>query len=141
MSNELAISNSLPELAADINVAHDQAAQALRDGIHHAIRAGELLLKAKAQLSHGKWLPWLQANCEIPERTAQAYMRLACLPVEKRNAVADLPLRDALSAIRSQRKSRRVTHPARSEVITIEEDLEADEYRGAFLLRAADALA
>jgi hypothetical protein len=31
-------------------------------------------------------------------------MRLARLPVEKRNAVADLPLREALSAIRSREK-------------------------------------
>jgi hypothetical protein len=44
----------------------------------------------------------LQANCEIPERTVQAYMRLARLPIQKRNGVADLPLREALSAIRSR---------------------------------------
>src|SRR5262249_7175396 len=69
-----------------------------------AIAAGDLLLKAKAQLKHGGWLDWLKANCEISERTVQAYMRLARLPVEKRNAVADLPLREALSAIRSRQE-------------------------------------
>jgi hypothetical protein len=69
--------------------------------INHAIAAGELLLEAKRQVKHGEWLPWLAENCDIAERTAQAYMRLARTPLEKRNAVADLPLRDALASLAS----------------------------------------
>jgi hypothetical protein len=91
-------------LAARIHDEHRAAVGALKQGVLHAIAAGDLLLKAKAQLKHGGWLDWLKANCEIPERTVQAYMRLARLPVEKRNAVADLPLREALSAICSRQE-------------------------------------
>jgi hypothetical protein len=98
------IAPPLTDLAARIQDEHQAAASALRQGVLHAIAAGELLLEAKAQLKHGGWLDWLKANCEIPERTVQAYMRLARLPVEKRNAVADLPLREALSAIRSRQE-------------------------------------
>jgi len=94
-------SNSLADLAARIHQQHDAASNALKSAVDHAIAAGELLLQAKEQLKHGTWLPWLQANCEIPERTVQAFMRLARLLIQKRNAVADLPLREALSAIRS----------------------------------------
>jgi hypothetical protein len=94
----------LADLAARINNEHQAASGALKQGVLHAIAAGDLLLKAKAQLKHGGWLDWLKANCEIPERTVQAYMRLARLPIEKRNAVADLPLREALSAIRSRQE-------------------------------------
>jgi hypothetical protein len=93
---------SLADLAARIQREHESAAGALKSAVIHAIEAGSLLLEAKRQLKHGGWLQWLHDNCEIPERTVQAYMRLARLPVEKRSAVADLPLRDALSAIRSR---------------------------------------
>jgi hypothetical protein len=96
--------DELPKLAARIHDEHQAATSALRQGVLHAIAAGDLLLEAKARLKHGGWLDWLKANCEIPERTVQAYMRLARLPVEKRNAVADLPLREALLAIRSRQE-------------------------------------
>lgn len=96
---------SLADLAARIRDKHQAAAAALKNAVAHAISAGNLLLEAKKQMNHGEWLPWLQDNCDIPERTAQAYMRLARMPLEKRNAVADLPLREALSAIRSRERS------------------------------------
>jgi hypothetical protein len=101
MSGALAQS-TLATLAAQIREHHQAAGDTLKRAVAHAITAGELLLEAKRKLKHGNWLSWLQENCEIPERTVQAYMRLARLPIEKRNAVADLPLREALSAIRSR---------------------------------------
>jgi hypothetical protein len=69
------ISADLREIGIQINDAHSEAERSLRASVEHAIRAARL---------------------------AQAYMRLARLPIQKRNAVADLPLRDALSAIRSR---------------------------------------
>jgi len=72
--------------------------------VEHAIAAGELLLEAKGQVRHGDWASWLAKNCDFAERTVQAYMRLARAPLEKRNAVADLPLRDALAAIASPKR-------------------------------------
>jgi hypothetical protein len=92
---------TLPTLAARIRHEHEQVATSMMSAINHAIAAGELLLEAKRQVKHGAWLPWLAENCDIAERTAQAYMRLARTPLEKRNAVADLPLRDALASLAS----------------------------------------
>src|SRR5262249_196122 len=97
-------SPELDDLVTRINDEHRAATNALRQGVLEGIGGGDLIVKAKAQLKHGGWLDWLKANCEIPERTVQAYMRLARLPIEKRNAVADLPLREALSAIRSRQE-------------------------------------
>jgi hypothetical protein len=54
-----------------------QSAPPLRGGLRHPIAAGELLIEARRLQPHGGWLRWLEANCQIPERTAQAYMRLA----------------------------------------------------------------
>ena len=53
---------ALADLASSINTAHQQAERALRDGLLHAIRAGELLLLTKRQVEHGEWENWLQAN-------------------------------------------------------------------------------
>jgi hypothetical protein len=70
--------NSLADLAARIRAEHEAAGRALRDGLRHAIAAGALLIEAKQQIGkHGAWLPWLAENCSVPERTAQAYMRVA----------------------------------------------------------------
>src|SRR5690348_3455939 len=70
-------SNSLTDLAARIRTEHEATAMALKRGIQHAISAGGMLIQAKTQLKHGAWLPWLQDHCDIPERTARLYMRLA----------------------------------------------------------------
>jgi hypothetical protein len=89
----------LDKLATLIQQRHEAVAASLKEAVSNAIAAGELLLEAKKQVGHGEWLPWLAENCDISERTAQAYMRLARAPLEMRNAVADLPLREALAAI------------------------------------------
>jgi hypothetical protein len=39
-----------------------------------AIRIGELLVGKKAALGHGQWLPWVEANAQFSEATAQRYM-------------------------------------------------------------------
>lgn len=79
------------------------AGAALKDGLKHAIAAGQLLVEAKAQLNHGQWSPWLAEHCSISERTAQSYMRLARslgnLEAVKAQRVADLSFRDALRSL------------------------------------------
>lgn len=91
--------NSLPDLAARIRAAH----QAVGEAMKHAIAAGELLAEAKSKVPHGDWLLWLEANCEMSERTAQGYMRiareLARLEPAKAQRVADLSVRDALRSL------------------------------------------
>lgn len=95
--------DDLPELAHRINESVEGVANAATSMVAHALEAGSLLNQAKARVAHGDWETWLAANCTVAPRTAQAYMRLAkhipSLPQEKRNAVADMPLREVIRAI------------------------------------------
>lgn len=94
--------NELLDIASEIRSEHDAAQRSASEAVAHATRAGELLLEARAVLPHGQFLPWLAANVEFGERTAQGYMKLAKLTDEKRNAVADLSLRGALRELRAE---------------------------------------
>jgi len=102
--------NLLPvnNLAVQINTYHKQATECANKAVEYAFKAGELLLEAKATVKHGEWLKWLENNFEDSERTAQTYMRLVKelpnLESEKRNAVADLPLRDAVKMLSEPKK-------------------------------------
>ncbi len=42
-----------------------------------ARRAGEHLLKAKEQVRHGEFKPWIERNCAFSYSTAKAYMQTA----------------------------------------------------------------
>lgn len=68
---------SLIELADEIRVEHAACEAAMSSTVQHAIRAGELLTAAKAQVAHGEWLPWLAENFEFTRRTASTYMACA----------------------------------------------------------------
>lgn len=100
---EIAASNSLADLAGRIVIEHQAVSTALKDGVRHAITAGELLIEAKAQLQHGQWLPWLGQHCTISERTAQLYMRCArnrtAIEEQIRNGDADLSLNEAAAML------------------------------------------
>jgi hypothetical protein len=97
------LAHTLSDLAQKINHHHIEAERAAKSAVEHAIQAGNYLLIAKAQVKHGEWLPWLEANCEVSERTAQAYMRIARelpkLDEGKAQRVADLSLRDAMALL------------------------------------------
>jgi hypothetical protein len=67
----------LATIAAELQHEVEQAEQAWQDAVGHAIRAGELLIEAKAGVNNGGWLPWLEANFRGSVRSAQGYMRLA----------------------------------------------------------------
>jgi hypothetical protein len=100
---DIATSNSLAHLAARIRSEHEAVATALKESVRHAIMAGELLIEAKGQVPHGKWLPWLSDHCTISERTAQLYMRVAknrtAIEERIRNGVADLSLNEAAAML------------------------------------------
>ena len=111
--------NDLAQLAKVINREHDLACQAIRTGLEHALTAGDLLQQAKAKVQHGDWLAWLEANCTVSERTAQAYMRLARewprLSDPKAQRVADLPLRQVLALV-AEPRSEEAPQSARAEI-------------------------
>lgn len=63
---------------------------------------GDLLIEAKAQVPQGQWLPWLKANCEMSDRTARIWMRLARnrAAIESEiGSAADLSIRRALERL------------------------------------------
>jgi hypothetical protein len=60
----------------EINRLYGKTEEALRTTLQMAIRLGELLCAQKADLRHGEWLPWLEANTPIPPRSAANYMRV-----------------------------------------------------------------
>src|SRR5690242_10921459 len=67
----------LKRLARNIMAEHRKALAGCKAALEHARRAGELLIQAKAQLSHGEWLPWLADNCDLQRRMVNVYMQIA----------------------------------------------------------------
>jgi Protein of unknown function (DUF3102) len=102
---------TLDPLAVKIRAEHAAASAAARDAIGHAINAGRLLLEAKGKLKHGEWLPWLEKHCELSERQAQRYMRVAqkapALLEANPTRVSDLSMRGALRWSPSRRLRRK----------------------------------
>jgi hypothetical protein len=69
----------LDELAEKIKAEHQAIVAAMQGKglLLRAIKIGQDLIDAKAKLDHGQWLPWLKDKCDLKERSAQRYMRLA----------------------------------------------------------------
>src|SRR4051812_48389762 len=55
-------SDSLAALAEQINTAHRSVVRNNRESVLNALRAGELLTEAKAQIEHGGWKDWVAEN-------------------------------------------------------------------------------
>ena len=66
----------LSHLAQQITKEIALADKAYGKSVDHAIRAGGLLRRAKAQLRHGEWTGWLQKNCSLSARQARRYMAI-----------------------------------------------------------------
>lgn len=64
-------------LAYRIRVEHAAARQGLREPLTHAMRAGNLLLKAKAEFAHGYFMTWVREQCQFSHATANLYMLIA----------------------------------------------------------------
>jgi hypothetical protein len=69
--------SDLAGLAREINAAHDRFQATCRAGVDEARRLGQLLVRAKASMSHGRWHSWVKSHCHFTLRTAERYMRLA----------------------------------------------------------------
>jgi len=80
----------------------------LRNDIGNIIKRGELLQEAKDQLEHGQWLPWLDENFDMDERTAQRAMSVAKFAA-KYDSLSDLYLtKSALYELSSSDYSEKV---------------------------------
>ena len=62
------------------------------------VEIGNRLMEAKAQLSHGEWLPWLEEQVQFSEVSAQRFMRLA-KEYSNPSLVTDLGSSKALSLL------------------------------------------
>jgi hypothetical protein len=71
------LAKQINQLIADCQEALETAQRAENSALTSAKEAGLLLMKAKAQVKHGEWLPWLEANCSVTPRHAQNYMQIA----------------------------------------------------------------
>jgi hypothetical protein len=99
--------DQLRVLAETVQAEHIAVIHAARGMVEHAIKAGEALQAAKAQIGRGKWGGWLRKHCDLQERTAQRYMGLAGakeLLQANPTRVSDLSLRGALQLI-AQKKT------------------------------------
>ena len=90
-------SNRLVALAADIKAEHSRQLVDVRAIGDRAIAIGNMLIEAKATVSHGGWLPWL-AGTGLGERTAQRYMRLVTHGI-KSDTVSDMGINRVLATI------------------------------------------
>jgi hypothetical protein len=77
-----------PDLANEAKATASRIRHRLRDSI---IETGRDLIAMKAKLGHGFFLPWLEGELGIGERSAQRYMRVANLVHGKSDKVSDLP--------------------------------------------------
>ncbi len=76
-ANVVALKQGEMPTADDVNDAHRLARGNAESAVQHAIRCGELLLQAKAQLKHGEFKPWIASSCEFAYSTAKRYMKAA----------------------------------------------------------------
>ena len=127
------------EIAIALNKEHVAVGTAINAGLDHARRAGQLLIEAKARLSHGKWLPWLHANFAGSRRTAQVYIRIASKYSElaaNAQQSAHLSQRDALDLLTEKQSVVPVPaegHGEVSVVTTVRENIRVQDPKSALL--------
>jgi len=68
---------NLESHSQEINRLHTLANKMAIDAVEHARSAGLLLLEAKKEMKHGKFLLWVRDNAQVSLRQAQRYMAVA----------------------------------------------------------------
>jgi hypothetical protein len=112
---------SLNDLAIRIRDAHASVISSYNSAIDNAIMVGKLLIEAKKQTLHGQWSKFLQ-RCDVGERQAQRYIKLAKLveanPTLKSDlALAEHSIEGAITRL-SPPKAPRVTTAPKPPVVT-----------------------
>jgi hypothetical protein len=115
-AEQLPQQQTLDKLAHQIRAEHEGVLLHMRLGIEHAVSAGNLLIEAKDLAGHGNWLPWLEERCQMSERTAQLYMRLARHASELEanpQWTADLTMTEAVALIAKPDADEGISDPER----------------------------
>lgn len=90
--------------------------------IDKAIRIGELLVKQKADVLHGEWIPWVEDNLPFDRRQASSYMR-AFIHRKTLKGQSTAHLTDAITALATP-QSRKFTSVTKINL----SDIEANPY-------------
>jgi hypothetical protein len=109
--------DDLDVLAKAVREHLQASANAAQNFLEHTLDAGDALIRAKAQVKHGEWLPWLKL-CDLSADKAERYMKLARHRGLNSAGVRNLSLGAALKLVAKKKpvdgpkakKSRPVTH-------------------------------
>jgi len=122
------IALTLEDLASQINAEHLAAIEHARTAVQHARKAGESLIRAKEQVAHGVWLPWLTEHCsQITDRTAQRYMRLARYCLEHPTEAAEIETGSLTAALDWLAEPRSLPAPNTTAVSDLKDEDCSDE--------------
>lgn len=125
MKNNAVLTASLADYAAVINDEHRLAYGCAAETIGHVRIAGEHLLKVKAALKHGEWLPWLVEHVDVSDRQARTYMTVAAnwkQIAAKLEVTSDLTIEGALKAVAKPKPK----EPAERSKLEVTSDLPTD---------------
>lgn len=88
-----------PKRAAQmVNDCYEAAEKGIRTAFEKALAAGEIFIRMKQELPHGRFLNWVREETVVPERTARKWMDLAANEGELKTAtVAGLVMGPCLS--------------------------------------------
>jgi hypothetical protein len=109
---------NLPELASQIKQGHQALIHIGRKTVECAMRVGDWLIAAQdhPEMKHGQFLPWLE-TCDVPERTAQRYMKLAhgrALIETQSDNMSDLTMSAAMHLLEARRAAEQAAKKAAS---------------------------
>lgn len=99
LAREFGMGGQPPEpMERDLDIITEEIIFYKRQAGTSIIEIGKRLNEAKAQLSHGEWLPWLREKVDISERSATNFMRLS-REYSKSAEIADLGATKALALL------------------------------------------
>jgi hypothetical protein len=123
------------DLVTAINDEHRRCDEAVSTALDHAMRAGDLLIEARADIGHGNWQAWIEENFEGSARRAQEYMRLArnreAIEAEKARSPALLGIDRALRAIaapkqKNSSEASEAAEPLDEKIIAVRQEIVRD---------------
>jgi hypothetical protein len=69
------MSNVTVHSAETINAEYRKSKASAVDSANRILRVGQMLTDKKAELGHGNFIPWVEANCDFQPRAAQRMMK------------------------------------------------------------------
>jgi hypothetical protein len=114
----------LMALAIQIKAEVALVGESMHHALQHAKHVGELLLEVKRKIMHGGWLKWVKDNCDVSERMAEHYVKIAknWTRLEKAHSksISDLTISKAIKLLQKPKKRKAsVAKSAKSEEVPV----------------------